>query len=160
MINKHKSNKIKENSNTVRHLNNGTDHRHSKSCCDQSSPARRTIMYGCPWHQRTFKLDLKSVTDGSCYCCSADLCEVTLTWRCRRCNQCNNLVRCHDMETLSVSLALCERNQPDACRFPRPVDSPYKGPVMRSFYVLWCDGENVIRICIRGQGPISVRNVH
>ena len=43
MINKHKSNKIKENSNTVRHLNNGTDHRHSKSCCDQSSPARRTI---------------------------------------------------------------------------------------------------------------------
>ena len=26
----------------MRHLNNGTDHRHSKSCCDQSSPARRT----------------------------------------------------------------------------------------------------------------------
>ena len=44
VINKHKSNKIKENSNTVRHLNNGTDHRHSKSCCDQSSPARRTMM--------------------------------------------------------------------------------------------------------------------
>ena len=43
MINKHKSNKIKENSNTVRHWNNGTDHRHSKSCCDKSSPARRTI---------------------------------------------------------------------------------------------------------------------
>ena len=43
MINKHKSNKIKENSNTVRHLNNGTDHRHSKSCCDQSNPACRTI---------------------------------------------------------------------------------------------------------------------
>ena len=43
VINKHKSNKIKENSNTVRHLNNGTDHRHSKSCCDQSSPARRTM---------------------------------------------------------------------------------------------------------------------
>ena len=42
MINKHKSNKIKENSNTVRHWNNGTDHRHSKSCCDKSSPARRT----------------------------------------------------------------------------------------------------------------------
>ena len=39
----YKSNKIKENSNTVRHLNNGTDHRHSKSCCDQSSPARRTM---------------------------------------------------------------------------------------------------------------------
>ena len=47
MINKHKSNKIKENSNTVRHLNNGTDHRHSKSCCDQSSPARRTIIPAC-----------------------------------------------------------------------------------------------------------------
>ena len=44
MINKHKSNKIKENSYTVRHLNNGTDHRHSKSCCDQSSPARRTMI--------------------------------------------------------------------------------------------------------------------
>ena len=27
------------------HLNNGTDHRHSKSCCDQSSPARRTISW-------------------------------------------------------------------------------------------------------------------
>ena len=48
MINKHKSNKIKENSNTVRHLNNGTDHRHSKSCCDQSSPARRTITLDIP----------------------------------------------------------------------------------------------------------------
>ena len=46
VINKHKSNKIKENSNTVRHLNNGTDHRHSKSCCDQSSPARRTMING------------------------------------------------------------------------------------------------------------------
>ena len=43
VINKHKSNKIKENSDTVRHLNNGTDHRHSKSCRDKSSPARRTI---------------------------------------------------------------------------------------------------------------------
>ena len=43
MINKYKSNKIKENSNTVRYLNNGTDHRHSKYCCDQSSPARRTM---------------------------------------------------------------------------------------------------------------------
>ena len=40
-------NKIKENSYTVRHLNNGTDHRHSKSCCDQSSPARRTTMKTC-----------------------------------------------------------------------------------------------------------------
>ena len=28
----------------MRHLNYGTDHRHSKSCCDQSSPARRTMM--------------------------------------------------------------------------------------------------------------------
>ena len=28
----------------MRHLNNGTDHRHSKSCCDQSSPARRTTI--------------------------------------------------------------------------------------------------------------------
>ena len=31
----------------MRHLNNGTDHRHSKSCCDQSSPARRTITIHC-----------------------------------------------------------------------------------------------------------------
>ena len=50
MINKHESNKIKENSNTVRHLNNGTDHRHSKSCCDQSSPARRTIRDLQQWY--------------------------------------------------------------------------------------------------------------
>ena len=48
VINKHKSNKIKENSNTVRHLNNGTDRRHSKSCCDQSSPARRTTRTNKP----------------------------------------------------------------------------------------------------------------
>ena len=50
VINKHKSNKIKENSNTVRHLNNGTDHRHSKSCCDKSSPARRTMISW--WHHQ------------------------------------------------------------------------------------------------------------
>ena len=50
VINKHKSNKIKENSNTVRHLNNGTDHRHSKSCCDQSSPASRTIIISHTWY--------------------------------------------------------------------------------------------------------------
>ena len=49
VINKHKSNKIKENSNTVRHLNNGTDHRHSKSCCDQNSPARRTNTDHTAW---------------------------------------------------------------------------------------------------------------
>ena len=32
----------------MRHLNNGTDHRHSKSCCDQSSPARRTMIATAP----------------------------------------------------------------------------------------------------------------
>ena len=42
-MNKHKSNKIKENSQYSEALDNGTDHNHSKSCCDQSSPARRTI---------------------------------------------------------------------------------------------------------------------
>ena len=41
-MNKHKSNKIKENSNTVRHLIMGQINHHSKSCCDQRSPARRT----------------------------------------------------------------------------------------------------------------------
>ena len=30
----------------MRHWNNGTDHRHSKSCCDKSSPARRTMTEG------------------------------------------------------------------------------------------------------------------
>ena len=54
MINKHKSNKRKENSNTVRHLNNGTDHRQSKSCCDQRSPACRTINQQFP--QGNFEL--------------------------------------------------------------------------------------------------------
>ena len=43
VMNKHKSNKIKENSQYSEALDNGTDHNHSKSCCDQSSPARRTI---------------------------------------------------------------------------------------------------------------------
>ena len=56
MINKHKSNKIKENSNTVRHLNNGTDHRHSKSCCDKSSPARRTMRKSRAWESYLWTL--------------------------------------------------------------------------------------------------------
>ena len=60
MINKHKSNKIKENSNTVRHLNNGTDHRHSKSCCDQSSPARRTKTTGARFSNRLLGLELNN----------------------------------------------------------------------------------------------------
>ena len=76
VINKHKSNKIKENSNTVRHLNNGTDHRHSKSCCDQSSPARRTIT-------RTFDISLLAIwTD---YWANIRLAgnwdAMTVTWR-------------------------------------------------------------------------------
>ena len=45
-MNKHKSNKIKENSQYSEALDNGTDHNHSKSCCDQSSPARRTMRWG------------------------------------------------------------------------------------------------------------------
>ena len=62
MINKHKSNKIKENSNTVRHLHNGTDHRHSKSRCDQSSPARRTIKLNNTCHNKSQSMncELKS----------------------------------------------------------------------------------------------------
>ena len=85
MINKHKSNKIKENSNTVRHLNNGTDHRHSKSCCDQSSPARRTM---------------KATT---CHC---QVHQMDVSWRGRlpwwR----------HEMETFFALLALCAGNSP------------------------------------------------
>ena len=61
VINKHKSNKIKENSNTVRHLNNGTDRRHSKSCCDQSSAARRTISIEVQW------TDVLSISDITTY---------------------------------------------------------------------------------------------
>ena len=42
----------------MRHLNNGTDHRHSKSCCDQRSPARRTITQanGCTWSLEVLSL--------------------------------------------------------------------------------------------------------
>ena len=60
-MNKHKSNKIKENSNTVNALDNGTDHHHSKSCCDQRSPARRTIITYSWWrHQmKTFGFPLQ-----------------------------------------------------------------------------------------------------
>ena len=36
----------------MRHLNNGTDHRHSKSRCDQSSPARRTMNCADPTRMR------------------------------------------------------------------------------------------------------------
>ena len=68
MINKHKSNKIKENSNTVRHLNNGTDHRHSKSCCDQSSPARRTITNHNPRIRTWIKCPMYSSTRKWCLC--------------------------------------------------------------------------------------------
>ena len=38
----------------MRHLNNGTDHRHSKSCCDQSSPARRTIVNSLRLVERSY----------------------------------------------------------------------------------------------------------
>ena len=63
MINKHKSNKIKENSNTVRHLNNRTDHRHSKSRCDQSSPARRTMKRSVQiMHKKFFMMMTSSMT--------------------------------------------------------------------------------------------------
>ena len=48
-MNKHKSNKIKENSYYSEALDNGTDHNHSKSCCDQSSPARRTTISSANW---------------------------------------------------------------------------------------------------------------
>ena len=34
----------------MRHWNNGTDHRHSKSSCDKSSPARRTIKCLSVWY--------------------------------------------------------------------------------------------------------------
>ena len=69
MINKHKSNKIKENSNTVRHLNNGTDHRRLKSCCDQSSPARRTITTG---HACSFLIafSMRAFRNVICYTCN------------------------------------------------------------------------------------------
>ena len=69
MINKHKSNKIKENSNTVRHLNNETDHRHSKSCCDQSSPARRTIRLISRKNTTRSSISVKGLT------------PITLQWR-------------------------------------------------------------------------------
>ena len=65
VINKHKSNKIKENSNTRRHLNNGTDHRHSKSCCDQSSPARRTTSCNGPSYKQVsvYLLQISTLVD-------------------------------------------------------------------------------------------------
>ena len=37
----------------MRHWNNGTDHRHSKSCCDKSSPARRTMNPPIPTEAET-----------------------------------------------------------------------------------------------------------
>ena len=74
VINKHKSNKITENSNTVRHLNNGTDHRHSKSCRDQSSPARRTISVGCTDAVISMLVDvlamIKQAQCQPCGCCN------------------------------------------------------------------------------------------
>ena len=45
----------------MRHLNNGTDHRHSKSCCDQSSPARRTIMPKKIWDFREIKINTRGI---------------------------------------------------------------------------------------------------
>ena len=40
----------------MRHWNNGTDHRHSKSCYDKSSPARRTINISITRNKDTFKI--------------------------------------------------------------------------------------------------------
>ena len=51
----------------MRHLNNGTDHRHSKSCCDQSSPARRTINTEMtPWPR--FKIKMLSYQYRKSHC--------------------------------------------------------------------------------------------
>ena len=47
----------------MRHLNNGTDHRHSKSCCDQSSPARRTTRGVSMWFECL--LDLREACPAS-----------------------------------------------------------------------------------------------
>ena len=41
----------------MRHLINGTDHKHSKSCCDQSSPARRTMKWKKIWVADEFQRD-------------------------------------------------------------------------------------------------------
>ena len=76
MINKHKSNKIKENSNTVRHLNNRTDHRHSKSCCDQSSPARRTMRSQLPGGRLNIKMQSYQYRDSHV----EDKMVLSLTW--------------------------------------------------------------------------------
>ena len=141
MINKHKSNKIKENSNTVRHLNNGTDHRHLKSCCDQSSPARRTIrwivkfdMKACRNHtKKQLSIAYDSVTQFMSFCYLENSYSVSFPilhamehvilvaiswWR-------------HQMATFSALLALCAGNSPVSGEFPS------QKPVTRSFRVFF-----------------------
>ena len=58
VINKHKSNKIKENSSTVRHLNNGTDHRHWKSMTSMGNISNRLI-----WMKRISMLSIRAFGD-------------------------------------------------------------------------------------------------
>ena len=95
----------------MRHLNNGTDHRHSKSCCDQSSPARRTIIH------RNHAYSYVSSSSSRIHDC---LCRIIRApwWR-------------HQMETFSALLALCEENS------PVPGEFPAQRPVTRSFEVFF-----------------------
>ena len=92
----------------MRHWNNGTDHRRSKSCCDKSSPARRTIS---PLYILITSLCVVCLGTAifiqfyiNTYVHSPDTYDVAW-WR-------------HQMETFSALLAICAGNSPVPGEFP------------------------------------------
>ena len=102
----------------MRHLNNGTDHRHSKSCCDQSSPARRTII--C-----LIKQDNVIVASHLATQWAKASGMFVLWWR-------------HQMETFSALLAICAGNSPVTGEFT--AQRPVTRALMLSLIWAWING--------------------
>ena len=137
----------------MRHLNNGTDHRHSKSCCDQSSPARWTMMpviWDVLAHCGVIRDMLMPITKPVMPCSDVlphgeQIVEqrvagsviwdaMTLMRHCSitkpEINICRTWWR-HQMEAFSALLALCAGNS------SVPGEFPTQRPVTRSFGVLF-----------------------
>ena len=124
----------------MRHWNNGTDHRHSKSCCDKSSPARRTMMHldletiviifpdnikwGICFWIRNIRLKPVCLTQKSNVCFSGEnMWHVWRTYAFVQRRQLSYTWWRHQMKTFSALPALCEGIPPVSGGVPsqRPV---------------------------------------
>ena len=149
----------------MRHLNNGTDHRHSKSCCDQSSPARRTMIevftngtrrQGC---KRTTPLKIK--IDCMTYCFNRFNHGVSRDNFCCLRNwtlyplgllhqKCYDPWWRHQMETFSALLALSAGISPVTGELPS--QSHWDGALIFSLICAWTNG------CANNRDSVDLRH--